>query len=946
MTNQEIKTTGQTIAQETQIGGNTAGRVGGVIEGIGVALDNKDAANGYYQATINGGSISVNAPNYLLGTSGNLRLKMPAAGTTASTLTIGNANAVQLWYNGAAVSSDNTWEADEIISVFYDGTRFMASNSQGGGGKAEKIKYNNSQSGLAAENVQGAIDEVDDELKNSIYDVQLVNISSSYTISNGQAYGNVGSVINTNTDRNFSKVYIAKDDNKAVRFITHASYDVSSYVQFVKAGNIITRRLYVSGDYDKNTEYTLKLNFKDDEIGVYVSGTNNSLIIYNLLYVDKFLLKEELLPTLSDEDEPVSGKAVCDAFSRNETTFFDINKGKQAYGTVGSAINVGTFQPMEYVRLADAATVQFKSMQQSVTVSSYVQYVDSNNIVTRLLYTSTSPNTVYTHKIEFQEGEVAVYVSSALNYISVTKNLIPDLLDLTTVQEPESLVYNNTEAYALYNYEPYRKYLLTGVVGGTIQTARTDGGICLKIPLDGVSKITYPMFLSSGGYGSVICDANDIIVWFYSNSTEPTGTYKEVDVSNIPNAKWAYITIYGVNSYNIYIKKAGVKTIDFLRNLLSGDYTSSDTDKALNLEGAHALYELINSLSEKGSSSGLDGFNDFGEMPSCVYGDGNAFLGDGVDGQGNAIIKYSDVIAKYDALVAAYPAFVTKQTLGYDASNTIEMYSYTFTPKYYRQSVYLQAGVHGWEPDPVFALCEMMYLICNAYGSDTLSPCIRGNNVLKYLRGNVKFTIVPVVNPWGFNNRADCGIDKRQQAQNNYNGVQLNSAAQWSGNEPECVYVRNIITSISSELSFAIDMHSTVWPDSRTRYGCFYGIINRNAANVPTIYRTYEWLYEFYNQKYPSIVQGDTVPNLLGEGKASIGYLDGIFHSWIYDHYNVEASTMEFSDHVWTAGLHTSTALSVAVNMYINQIVQQLNDKYKDVTPTDIPSSDYYPAKG
>ncbi len=135
MTNQEIKTVGQTIAQETQIGGNTAARVGGVVEGIGVALDNKDAANGYYQATISGGTITVNAPNYLLGSGGNLRIKMPSAGTTASTLTIGNASAVQLWYNDAAVSAQNTWEADEIISVFYDGTRFMASNSQGGGGK-------------------------------------------------------------------------------------------------------------------------------------------------------------------------------------------------------------------------------------------------------------------------------------------------------------------------------------------------------------------------------------------------------------------------------------------------------------------------------------------------------------------------------------------------------------------------------------------------------------------------------------------------------------------------------------------------------------------------------------------------------------------------------------------------------------------------------------------
>lgn len=62
MTNQEIKTVGQTIAQETQIGGNTAARVGGVIEGIGVALDNKDAANGYYQCTVSGTTLAVTAP--------------------------------------------------------------------------------------------------------------------------------------------------------------------------------------------------------------------------------------------------------------------------------------------------------------------------------------------------------------------------------------------------------------------------------------------------------------------------------------------------------------------------------------------------------------------------------------------------------------------------------------------------------------------------------------------------------------------------------------------------------------------------------------------------------------------------------------------------------------------------------------------------------------------
>ena len=95
---------------------------------------NFNARDGYYQATINGGAITVNAPDYVLGTGGNLRIKMLSAGTTASTLTIGNASNVPLLYNGNTVSASNTWEAGEVISVYFDGTNYQASNAQGGGG--------------------------------------------------------------------------------------------------------------------------------------------------------------------------------------------------------------------------------------------------------------------------------------------------------------------------------------------------------------------------------------------------------------------------------------------------------------------------------------------------------------------------------------------------------------------------------------------------------------------------------------------------------------------------------------------------------------------------------------------------------------------------------------------------------------------------------------------
>lgn len=94
---------------------------------------------------------------------GSIKIKMLTKNTaTNPTLRIGpsTATAYPLYYNEERASGNNSWEANEIISVFFDGANYRASNSQGGGGKAEKIKYDNSQSGLAAENVQGALDKI------------------------------------------------------------------------------------------------------------------------------------------------------------------------------------------------------------------------------------------------------------------------------------------------------------------------------------------------------------------------------------------------------------------------------------------------------------------------------------------------------------------------------------------------------------------------------------------------------------------------------------------------------------------------------------------------------------------------------------------------------------------------------------------------------------------
>lgn len=421
--------------------------------------------------------------------------------------------------------------------------------------------------------------------------------------------------------------------------------------------------------------------------------------------------------------------------------------------------------------------------------------------------------------------------------------------------------------------------------------------------------------------------------------------------------------------------------------VIADDLVTNDSQKALSAKQGKVLNEKIDSLPNIMGRR----FVDFGIMPSCVYGEAGCFLGDGINGtfvpsSGAAAIpdtriKYADVISKYDALVAAYPNYVEKHTFGNDASGTIPMYYYTFTPKYWQQHIYLQAGVHGWEPEPVFALAEIMYLIANAYGSETLSPKVIDNAELMCLRGAVKITVVPCVNPWGFNRRGDCGIDRREIAQNNYNNKQLN--AEWNSNQAETTYVRNLLDSISTSLSFAMDMHSTVWPDTRSWYGCFYGSVPTGCKNIRTAFRVWEWLYEFYDVKYPYIVDGDTCPNPMDSTYASVGINSGTgsFRGWFFDRYGKPAINVEFSDHVWTddedyydpthsltnvpqsgytghtigdgpadaqgnmVPMHTSAALSVAVNMYLNHIIQQVLDGYNVDGSTTVPAADQYQPK-
>ena len=99
-------------------------------------VDKTTSLFGYYNCSTAGATAakSVQATGYELTTGGNIRIKMEHANTAASpvTLQIGNATAKELFYNGEAVSDENTWEDNEVIVVYFDGTKYIATNSLGG----------------------------------------------------------------------------------------------------------------------------------------------------------------------------------------------------------------------------------------------------------------------------------------------------------------------------------------------------------------------------------------------------------------------------------------------------------------------------------------------------------------------------------------------------------------------------------------------------------------------------------------------------------------------------------------------------------------------------------------------------------------------------------------------------------------------------------------------
>lgn len=99
-------------------------------EALGVAAkaNANEAKLGYYVCDTDADTAAktVVATNYVLGTGGSMKVKMTNANTAdAVTLNINSTGAKALFYNGEQANANNSWEAGEVVEVYYDGTKYQ-----------------------------------------------------------------------------------------------------------------------------------------------------------------------------------------------------------------------------------------------------------------------------------------------------------------------------------------------------------------------------------------------------------------------------------------------------------------------------------------------------------------------------------------------------------------------------------------------------------------------------------------------------------------------------------------------------------------------------------------------------------------------------------------------------------------------------------------------------
>lgn len=159
----------------------------------------------------------------------------------------------------------------------------------------------------------------------------------------------------------------------------------------------------------------------------------------------------------------------------------------------------------------------------------------------------------------------------------------------------ETTTYNKQQVQETFEYTANQLWDAANSLGKTIpqvtKANATPPAYVFKIPINGETKITYPVFKTTSGYGCLVADSQEAVIAQYSNNTLATGTL--VTITTPKNAAYFYFSapssISNLQDYTLVIAAAKINTNKIDNLLVAGRVNWLPLLSSINTESNDSL---------------------------------------------------------------------------------------------------------------------------------------------------------------------------------------------------------------------------------------------------------------------------------------------------------------------------------------------------------------------
>ena len=325
---------------------------------------------GYYVCDTAAGTATktISAFGYVLTNGGCIRIKMTNANTANNvTLNINSTGAKALYYDGAQASSSNSWEAGDILEVFYDGTQYQCAS--GGSGKfatGEKVK-----------------------------DVSISNIierNGNALITNGGVYGLFSQYDNSYNSSAANIAGILKWDGTIGAF---NNWYTSPKISIVGAASIVATGLYYSAStymgfalYDendavlyRNTGASISISLADYPTTSYMRFCRSTQTVSIIVRFDPFIAQITAAHVQKGNKMPVSSDAVYqDVWSKfvSETQSYSAITSGTILNASGNVQSFSNFSTSDFIAVLEDCVMTTSGLYPNNSTYHGLHFYDEN----------------------------------------------------------------------------------------------------------------------------------------------------------------------------------------------------------------------------------------------------------------------------------------------------------------------------------------------------------------------------------------------------------------------------------------------------------------------------------------------------------------------------------------------------------------------------------------